>query len=78
MDEPRRLLTTGYTIAGDERNSPGRASEAVNNRNNSAGGGREAVNNRINIAGGAREVVCSMSVGAGRAGQQEQQYIRGY
>ena len=91
MDEPGRLLTTRYTIAGDERNSPGGATEAVNNSNNSAGGAteavnnsnnsaggaRQAVNNRINSAGGAREVVCSMRVCAGRAGQQEQQYIRG-
>ena len=50
----KRLLTTRETVLEDKRNSPGGASEAVNNRNNSAGVTREAVDNRNNSARGAK------------------------
>ena len=46
------MLTTRETVLEDKRNSPGGASEAVNNKKNSAGGTREAVNSRSNSAGG--------------------------
>ena len=53
MDGPGRLLTTRETLSEDKRNSPGGASEAVNN---SAGCNMEVVYNMRISDGGAREV----------------------
>ena len=44
-----RELTTRETVSEEKGNSPGGASDAVNNRNNSARGAREAVKTRATM-----------------------------